>query len=123
MSLSGVSQRSTLRPVATGLAVIAAIVYVVIALGFVPDGFESPPAPVMFVAGLAYLAGGVLILRAGRRLLLIGLILNLLVLVIFGGSVLAGRATVDALSVTGKIAQVGLEVVLFMLVFGQRPRR
>ena len=105
-----------IRRIAFVLSLITALIYFIIAFGFVPKDFESPPAPVMFIAALAYLIGGLLILRAGRRLLQIGAVINVLVVLIFGISVVAGHSTIDALSMISKFAQIGLEVTLLLLV-------
>jgi hypothetical protein len=112
-----------MRLVATGLSLITSIIYFIIAFGLVPAGFESPPAQVMFVAGLAYLIGGALITRASERLLLVGAVLNLLVLTIFVISAISGKSTMDAISLTGKTAQVGLELVLLGLIMNGRDDR
>ena len=66
--------------VAFALALLAAAVYFVVASPAVPPDYKSPPTPVLVVAGLAYLVGGVLILQADRRLLVLGALLNPLVL-------------------------------------------
>lgn len=62
MKISQMSSRPMAWPpvriAATGLSLVTAFTYFVIALGFVPADFLSPPTPVMFVAGLAYLIGG-----------------------------------------------------------------
>jgi hypothetical protein len=97
---------------AGALALVVAGVYFAIGLGFAPEGFESPPAPVMVLAGVAYLVGGGLILFADRRLLLIGAVVNALVLLLFVASALRGTATIDALSLSGKAAQIALGVLL-----------
>lgn len=67
---------------ATTLAVLVAMVYLAIGLGLVPEGFKSPPAPVMVLAGLAYVVGGGLILRANRLLMLAGAVVNALVVLL-----------------------------------------
>jgi hypothetical protein len=103
------------RPVlllAALLSVVAGIVYLAIGLGFVDDSFKSPPAPVMTAAGLAYIVGGSLIPFVSRRLLLLGAAGNAVVLGLFLLSAIRGTATVDELSVTGKVAQVALGIVL-----------
>ena len=105
-----------IRRIATILSLSTAVIYFIIAFGFVPADFESPPAPVMFVAAIAYLVGGLLILRVERRLLQVGAVLNVLVLLVFSISVVTGNATVDALSLTGKVAQIGLEIMLLWLL-------
>ena len=102
--------------IATALATLVAIVYLAIGFGLVPENFESPPAPVMVVAGLAYLIGGGLILVADRRLMLAGAAANALVLVLFVVSALRGNATIDSLTLSGKVAQVVLGVLLVWFV-------
>ncbi len=101
---------------AFALALVAAIVYFVIASPAVPADYKSPPTPVLVVAGLAYLVGGVLILQADRRLLVLGAILNPLVLLAYTGAAIKGHAAVDGLSLTSKAAQIGLEVALLWLL-------
>ena len=102
--------------IATALAMLVAMVYLAIGLGMVPEGFKSPPAPVMVLAGLAYLVGGGLILLADRRLMLAGAVANVLVLLLFVLSALLGNATIDLLSLSGKVAQVVLGVLLVWFV-------
>ena len=65
--------------IATALAVVVAVVYFAIGFGLAPEGFKSPPAPIMVLAGLSYLVGGGLILLADRRLMLVGAVANWLV--------------------------------------------
>ena len=107
--------------IATALALIVALVYFVIGFGAVPDDFESPPAPAMLLAGVAYLVGGGLIQLGDRRLLLLGAIANTVVLLLFLASAVRGNATIDVLSVSGKAAQVVLGVLLVWLA--RRARR
>ncbi len=90
--------------VALALALVAAAVYFVIASPAMPVDYKSPPTPVLVVAGLAYLVGGVLILQADRRLLVLGAILNPLVLVAYTVAATKGHAAVDGLSLTSKAA-------------------
>jgi hypothetical protein len=101
---------------AAALALITAMIYLVIASPVVPEDYKAPPGPVMIVAGAAYLTGGSLILLADRRLLLLGLVLNPLVLAAYVAAAIKGKAAVDGLTLTGKGAQVALEVVLAWLV-------
>ncbi len=98
------------------LALVAAAVYFVIASPAMPADYKSPPTPVLVVAGLAYLVGGVLILLADRRLLVLGAILNPLVLLAYTGAAIKGHAAIDGLSLTSKAAQIGLEVALLWLI-------
>ncbi len=98
------------------LSLIAAGVYFIIASPATPADYKSPPMPVLIVAGLAYLIGGLLILLGDRRLLIFGAIVNPLVLTAFAVAARMGHATVDRLSVTSKAAQVVLEVLLLWLI-------
>ena len=107
--------------IATALAILTAIAYFAIGLGMVPEDFKSPPAPVMVVAGLAYLIGGGLIQVARRRLMLAGAVANALVLLLFVVSAFMGNATIDALSLSGKAAQVVLGVLLVWFVKRMGP--
>ncbi len=109
---------------ASVMAVAAAAVYLAIGLGLVAEDFESPPAPVMLVAGAVYLAGSVALHRVSPRLLLLGALANAAVLALFLLSAAMGRATVDALSLGGKAAQVMLSLLLLLAWrdASQRPR-
>lgn len=112
---TGVMPRS-MRLLGAALAALVAVMYLAIGLGMMPDGFESPPRPVMLAAGAAYLVGGGLILIAGRRLLLLGAVVNGVVLALFLLSAARGNATVDAFSLSGKAVQVALGVLLVWAV-------
>ncbi len=107
--------------IATMLAILAASAYFAIGLGMVPEDFMSPPAPVMIMAGLGYLIGGGLILVARRPLMLAGAVANVLVLFLFVVSAFMGNATIDALSLSGKAAQVMLGALLFWFVKRMGP--
>ena len=107
---------SSIPWVASALALVAAIVYLVIASPARPADYKSPPTPVLVVAALAYLVGGGLILLGDRRLLVLGAVLNPLVLLAYTVAAIKGHATVDGLSLTSKAAQVGLEVALLWLI-------
>ena len=76
---------------ATALPILTALVYFSIGLGMVPDGVKSPPPALMMLAGFTYLIGGVLILFADRRLMLVGAVVNMVVLVLFVVSAAAGN--------------------------------
>jgi hypothetical protein len=99
------------------LAIIAGLSYFVIISPLAPDDFQSPPAPVLAVAAIAYIVGGYLILSDVRWLLIVGLGANTFVLVAFLRSVATDEATIDAFSAPGKLAQLALEVVLLVLIF------
>lgn len=96
----------------TLMAVVAAVVYLAIGLGLMPEDFESPPRPVMLAAGVIYLAGSAALHAVRRRLLVVGALANAVVLALFLLSAVRGEATVDAVSLGGKAAQVVLSVVL-----------
>ena len=98
------------------LSLIAASVYFFIASPARPADYKSPPVPVLIIAGLAYLIGGMLILLGDHRLLIFGAIVNVLVMAAFTVAARMERATVDGLSVTSKVAQVALEVLLLWLI-------
>src|SRR5918997_4268279 len=115
-TLTQVTNGSWIPWVGLALSFIAASVYFVIASPARPADYKSPPVPVLIIAGLAYLIGGMLILLGDRRLLIFGAIVNVLVMVAFTVAARMGRATVDGLSVTSKVAQVMLEVLLLWLI-------
>ena len=98
------------------LALVAAVVYLVIASPVVPEGYKAPPTPVLIVAGLAYLVGAVLVPLDSRRLLTLGAVLNPLVLLAYAVAAIKGHAAVDGLSLTSKAAQIGLEAALLWLL-------
>lgn len=107
------------------MAAIAGVVYLAIALGMTPEDFESPPRPLMFVAGAIYIAGAGVMHLVGRRLLVAGAVANAIVIALFLLSAARGNATVDALSLSGKAAQVALEAILLWAVWRgtSEPRR
>ncbi len=107
---------SSLSWVAGTVSLVAAVVYLVIASPARPADYQAPPTPVLVVAALAYLVGAGLIRLDDRRLLVLGAVLNPLVLLAFTVAAIKGHAAVDGLSLTGKAAQVGLEVALLWLV-------
>jgi hypothetical protein len=110
--MASTAQVSRLLLLASITAVASGAVYLAIGLGFVPDDFESPPRPVMLLAGVVYLGGSVALHKVSPRLLVIGAAANAVVLLLFVVSAARGTATVDALSVGGKVAQVALSVLL-----------
>ena len=115
-TLTQITDGSWIPWVALALSLIAASVYFIIASPARPAGYKSPPTPVLIVAGLAYLIGGLLILLGDRRLLIFGAIVNLLVMAAFAVAARIGHATVDRLSLTSKVAQVVLELLLLWLI-------
>ena len=115
-TMAQLADSSSIPWVAGALSLVAAVVYFVLASPARPADYKSPPTPVLVVAALAYLVGGGLILLGDRRLLILGAVLNPLVLLAYTVAAIKGHATVDGLSLTGKAAQVGLEVLLLWLV-------
>ncbi|GMU39194.1 MAG: hypothetical protein AMXMBFR23_00600 [Chloroflexota bacterium] len=109
---------------ASVMALGAGSAYLTIGLGFVADGFQSPPRPVMLTAAVIYLAGSLALHRVSPRLLLLGALANGGVLALFLLSAATDRATVDALSVGGKAAQALLSLLLLLAwrSAGTRPR-
>ena len=103
---------------AAALAVLAGVLYFVIASPVTPTGYKAPPTPVVVVAGMAYLVGAGLILVADRRLLTVGAFLNPLVVMVYTVVAIKGHAEIDGLSLTSKAAQIGLEVLLLGLLLG-----
>lgn len=106
---------------ASALAAAAGLAYLAIGVGFVPEGFQSPPPAVMLVAAACYLGGALIIPRADRRVLIAGAVANALVMALFLASAARGNATVSSLTLAGKIAQAGLEV-LFIAAIARRER-
>ncbi len=115
-TLTQITNGSWIPWVGLALSLIAAGVYFIIASPARPADYKSPPIPVLIVAGLAYLIGGMLILLGDRRLLIFGAIVNVLVMAAFAVAARMGHATVDRLSLTSKVAQVMLEVLLLWLI-------
>ena len=115
-TLTQITNGSWVPWVGLALSLIAASVYFIIASPARPEDYKSPPTPVLVVAGLAYLIGGMLILPGDRRLLIFGAIVNVLVMAAFAVAARMGHATVDRLSLTSKVAQVMLEVLLLWLI-------
>ena len=115
-TLTQITNGSWIPWVGLALSFVAASVYFIIASPSRPAGYKSPPVPVLIVAGLAYLIGGLLILLGDRRLLIFGAIANVLVMAAFAVAARIGHATVDRLSLTSKVTQVVLEVLLLWLI-------
>ena len=115
-TLTQITEGSWTPWIGLALSFVAAGVYFIIASPARPADYKSPPLPVLIIAGLAYLIGGMLILLGDQRLIIFGAIVNVLVLTAFAVVARMGRATVDGLSVTSKVAQVALEVLLLWLI-------
>jgi hypothetical protein len=108
--------RNRMLYLASGLAVLAAITYFIVAAGLAPGDPAAPPAGVMLLAGLAYLGGAGLILLDHKRLLMTGAVLNPLVIVAFFVAFLLGNAEIEIVSLVSKLSQLGLQVALLMLI-------
>ena len=115
-TITQITNGSWIPWVGLALSLIAASVYFIIASPARPSDYKSPPIPVLIIAGLAYLIGGMLILLGDRRLLIFGAIVNVVVMAVFTVAARMGRATVDNVSVTSKVVQVALEVLLLWLI-------
>ncbi len=110
---------------ATGLALLTALAYVLIAAGVLSTGDitqdESPAGIVFFAAG-CYFLGGLLILLRRRWLWILGGVINALVIVFFVSSYI-NRPSV-LLSPGGlatKLLQMLLEAALVGLIFTYHP--
>lgn len=117
---------SSVRPLlllATLAAMAAAVAYLAIGFGLVPDDFKSPPRPVMVLAGITYAVGAGMLHFVDRRLLLLGAAANAAVLGLFVLSAARENATVDVLSLSGKAAQALLSVLLVWAGLHMAPRR
>lgn len=110
----------SLTRICSALALLTALAYILIALGFLPIGDSSATAgdgSIIFVAAGCYFIGGLLIQLQRRWLWMIGITINLLV-VLFYFSMYLTRPEI-LLSVGGlttKSAQVLLEVALLILI-------
>ena len=120
-TLTQITNGSWIPWVGLALSLIAASVYFIIASPARPADYKSPPIPVLIIAGLAYLIGGMLILLGDRRLLIFGAIVNVVVMTAYAAAARTGHATVDGLSLTSKAAQIGLEVLLLWLIVQPAP--
>jgi hypothetical protein len=105
---------------AVGLAVIAALSYVLISLGMLSVGdpvlAERPPV-MMAVAAMSYLLGGVLILRRRRWLWVAGAVINALVMLLFFQMYQDRPAVLfSPAGLASKIPQVLLEATLIYLI-------
>jgi hypothetical protein len=115
-TLTQITNGSLIPWIGLALSLIAASVYFIIASPARPADYKAPPTPVLVVAALAYLVGGVLVLLGDRRLLILGAVLNPLVLLAYTVAAIKGHAAVDGLSLTSKAAQIGLEAALLWLI-------
>jgi hypothetical protein len=107
--------------VALGLALVAALMYVLIALDVLDVGIEgaSSNALVAWVMGSSgYLIGGLLILTRRRGLWITGAIINGLVLLLFLQKYLdAPQVMFSPGGLATKIPQLVLEVAMLYLIF------
>ena len=76
------------------------------------------------LAGVAYVAGGVILWRGfDRRLIAFGAIANAAVMMIWAVRVVTGGAPADGFAIASKLAELVLEIVLLSLVFGPYGER
>ena len=105
---------------ATGLALVAALGYLLIALDMLPVGDLQPaegPAAIVFVAAGCYGLGGLLILAGRRWLWMIGAAINALVILFFVMAYLSRPSVMFSPGgLTTKTAQILLEVCLLYLI-------
>jgi hypothetical protein len=113
---------------ALGLAVIAAIGYLLIGSGALGVGdlqTEEGPPVIIYISAGSYLLGGLLILLRWRWLWVVGAVLNALVMLVFFNFYLDRPAVMFSPGgLATKIAQLLLEACLIYLIAtaGGRPR-
>jgi len=107
--------------IALALALIAALAYVLIALGVLAVGDLRPaeqPSGIVYAAAISYLVGGLLILLRRRWLWVTGALINALVIVFFFQVYQERPAVLFSLGgLVTKATQVLLEVILIYLIF------
>lgn len=113
---------------AVGLAIIAALSYMLIQLGILGVGDLRPteePSAIVFVAAGSYLLGGLLILARQRWLWIVGTVINALVILFFAMAYLNRPAVMFSPGgLTTKIAQLLLEAsLLYLIVVGWHRSR
>ncbi len=111
---------------ALGLALVAALSYLLIIANFLAVGdlqTSEKPAEIVYVCAGCYLLGGLLILLRWRWLWIAGAVINALVMLFFF-SMYANRpeVMVSPGGLATKAAQILLEVCLLYLIFTE-PRR
>ena len=111
---------------AVGLALAAALTYVLMALNVLGVGdlaAAEKPAGIVYAAAGGYVLGGLLILLRRRWLWVIGALINGMVLLAFF-NFYAERPSVllSPGGLTSKAAQILLELVLLALIFSQSTR-
>lgn len=113
--------------VCVGLAVVAAIVYILTGAGVLSAGDLSDvkvPAGIAYVAAAGYIIGGGLILLKRRGLWITGFIINSLVIIIFY-AMHASRPSVlsSTPGLITKIAQALLDAGLVYLILKFKPEK
>ena len=111
---------------AVGLALAAALTYVLMALNVLGVGdlaAAEKPAGIVYAAAGGYVLGGLLILLRRRWLWVIGALINGIVLLVFF-NFYAERPSVllSPGGLVSKVAQILLELALFVLIFSQSRR-
>ena len=111
---------------AVGLALAAALTYVLMALNVLSVGdlaAAEKPAGIVYAAAGGYVLGGLLILLRRRWLWVIGALINGMVLLVFF-NFYAERPSVllSPGGLVSKVAQILLELALFVLIFRQSRR-
>ncbi len=114
------SSYNRLMWLAVGLALLAAVAYVLIAYHLLPVGDLAPgdaPAAIVYVAAGCYLLGGLLILLHWRWLWIFGAVINALVILIFVLLYLDRPAVMFSPGgLVSKSAQLLLEAALLVLI-------
>jgi hypothetical protein len=114
---------------AVALALIAAIAYVMIAMGILGVGdlnMAQDAGVIVYVAAGCYLLGGLLILARRRWLWIIGVLINALVMLFFFNMYQSRPAVMFSPGgIATKVPQLLLEVTLIYLIVVDwlRPRR
>lgn len=114
------ANRVRLMWLAVGLALIAALSYLLIQLGVLAVGDLKPseqPPVIVFMAAGCYVLGGLLILLRRRWLWIVGAIINALVILFFAMAYVHRPSVMfSAGGLTTKIAELLLEVCLLVLI-------
>ena len=111
------------RRIGALLAWTAAAFYALMALGIAYPDLGVQRA-LFTLAGVAYVAGGVILWRGfDRRLIAFGAIANAAVMMIWALRVVTGGAPADGFAIASKLVELVLEIVLLSLVFGPYGER
>jgi hypothetical protein len=119
-----VNARGKVMWLGLGLAALAALSYVLMAIGVLGAGDAEGPPFIVYTAATCYLVGGVLILTRRRGLWIAGAVINALILVFWFQAYQARPAVLlSSGGIVSKTAQVLLELCLLYLLLGDWLRR